>query len=335
MKIFGNIELIDLAIYSDKTLIVGDFHIGYEEALNKKGLLVPRLQFDDIIKRLSNIFLKLKNREIDRIVVNGDLKHEFGTISEQEWRHTLRLLDCFRQHCKEIILVKGNHDTILGPIAKKRNVKVVEHYFVEPVIYSTLKDKKAMINESQLKNKINDKSPIKKVTMSNKALKTIKLNNGKPIGKITITTIINNKIPINKKFKKINIKGINNKIGKTLEKIKIIGNNKNLKSKILVVHGDEIPDKKLLKGASTIIIGHEHPAVSVREGSRSELFKAYLIGKWKGKNLIVQPSFNLVTEGTDVLKEELLSPFLKGSLGNFDVVIVGDKLYRFGKLKGL
>ena len=126
MKIFDDIEFVDLGIYTNKTLIVTDFHIGYEEALNKQGLMVPRFQFDEIMKRLGSIFKKLKDVKIDRIIINGDLKHEFGTISDQEWRHTLKLLDYFGKHCKEIILIKGNHDNILGPIAKKRNVKVLD-----------------------------------------------------------------------------------------------------------------------------------------------------------------------------------------------------------------
>jgi len=236
MKILKDIELIDLAIYTNKTLIVTDFHIGYEEALNKQGVMVPRFQFVETMKRLNSIFKKLKNKKIDRIIVNGDLKHEFGTISDQEWRHTLKLLDYFGQHCKEIILIRGNHDTILGPIAKKREVKVLEHY--------------------KLKN-------------------------------------------------------------------------------ILIMHGDSIPDNKLLKDVKTIIIGHEHPAVSIKDGPRVETFKAYLVGKWKRKNMIAQPSFNLVVEGTDVLKEHILSPFLKGNLKDFNAIIVGDKLYGFGKLREL
>jgi uncharacterized protein len=262
MKLFRGIELIDLAIYTHKTLIFSDFHIGYEEALNKQGTLIPRFQFEEIIKRLDNIFLKLKKKKIERVILNGDLKHEFGTISEQEWRHTLRLLDYFGQHCNEIILIKGNHDTILGPIARKRNVKIVDYYLFSPIIRNSLE-----------KNSIDNK---------NKLLK-----------------------------------------------------NKYFRSDILVIHGDKLPDNELLKCISTIITGHEHPAVSVREGPRSELFKAYLIGKWKDKNLIVQPSFNLVTEGTDITKEKPLSPFLKGNLEYFDAVITADKLYIFGKIKDI
>jgi len=127
----GFMEMIDLALYTDNILIIADTHIGYEEALNKQGILIPRFQFKEIIKRLEHIFAVLKNKRIDKIIINGDVKHEFGTISEQEWRHTLQLLDFLSKHCKEIILIKGNHDTILGPIAKKRKVKVIDNYIIE------------------------------------------------------------------------------------------------------------------------------------------------------------------------------------------------------------
>jgi hypothetical protein len=143
------------------------------------------------------------------------------------------LLDYLSKKCKEIVLLKGNHDTILGPIAKKRDVKVKE--------YEKIKD-------------------------------------------------------------------------------------------ILVVHGDKLAEK--LKGVKTIIIGHEHPAVSLKDGPRVEKYKCFLKGKWKKYNLIVMPSFTPVVEGTDILEEELLSPFL-ADLDKFNVVIVADKVYDFGKVKNL
>lgn len=304
MKIFDNIRLIDLVAYTNNTLILTDFHIGYEEALNKQGILMPRFQFREIIQRLDSIFNRLKGRKIEKIVVLGDLKHEFGTISEQEWRHTLRLLDYLGQHCKEIILLKGNHDTILGPIAEKRNVKVQDYYIIEKLM------------------------PITKKT--NKQAPITKENNNKSRQKIiNITSVLKNRI--------------------------IKKNSQKDTGKILCLHGDKIPSKELLEGVSTIIIGHEHPAVSIKDGPRAELFKCFLTGKWKRKKIIVMPSFNLVTEGTDILrncyaisgtpkipkefssvmKERLLSPFLKGNLRNFEVVVVGDKLYGFGKVKDL
>ena len=329
MKILDGIELIDLAVYTTKTLIVTDFHVGYEEVLNKQGFMVPRFQFQEIMKRLEKIFSRLKNKKVERIIVNGDLKHEFGTISEQEWRHTLRLLDYFGQHCNEIILIKGNHDTILGPIAKKRNVKVLEHFIIEPI------KKLELLRNQRLPS-------IMRASLG----KTVKATRGTSLtGNVAYTQYKKTRADGNPSecedfattqkgvpIKKISIK---NKITKSFKNKKIINKEKNSKNKILVIHGDKMPNKELLKDVFVIIIGHEHPAVSIKEGPRAELFKAFLVGKWKKYNVIVQPSFNLVVEGTDILKEEVLSPFLKNNLRNFDAVVVADKLYGFGKLKDL
>ena len=104
---------------------------------------------------------------------------------------------------------------------------------------------------------------------------------------------------------------------------------------ILITHGHKIPNKNILKKAKTIVIGHEHPAISLKEDVRIEKFKCFLKGKYKRKKLIVMPSFCLATEGTDILKERLISPFLDHDLRNFEVFIVADKVYDFGKVKNL
>ncbi len=256
MEILPKIEIVDLALYLDSTLVIADIHIGYEEALNKQGVLVPRLQFNEMTERMNNIFEALKNKKIERIIVNGDLKHEFGTISEQEWRNTLKFIDLLAKRCNEVILIKGNHDNILGPIAKKRNVKVVDYFVVDP------------ITEKSNTGKSSIKSPLK--------------------------------------------------IKKTL-----------------IIHGNKIPAKEVLRDISTVIIGHEHPAVSLKEGPRVEQFKCFLKGSYRGRTLVVQPSFNTLIEGTNLLRDRILSPFLKQNIGNFDVYVVEDKIYEFGKLKGL
>ncbi len=228
-------EIIDVALYLKdyRILVFGDVHIGYEEALNKQGILVPRFQFQETMKRIRNIIDNV-NGDINTIIINGDLKHEFGNISNQEWKETLEFLDYLSNKCKEIILVKGNHDTILGPIARKRNVKLVESYLTD--------DKK-----------------------------------------------------------------------------------------IFFIHGDKIPENFPL--CEIVIISNEHPAVSLRDGIRTEVYKCFLHGKWKGKELIVLPSFNVVTEGTDVIKEKLLSPYLHQNLDEFEAFIVADEVYKFGKLR--
>lgn len=232
MEIQKGIKIIDLALYLTKkrTLVIADTHIGFEEALNKQGMFIPRIYFKELIIRLEKI---LKNIKPKIIVINGDIKHEFGTISEQEWRNSLKLIDFLARHCEKVVLLKGNHDRVMGPIANKRNVEIGDNLVLDDV---------------------------------------------------------------------------------------------------LITHGNKL--MKELKGIKTIIIGHEHAAVGIRDGARIETFKCFLKGKYKGKNLIVMPAFK-GTEGTDLTKEKTLSPFLAKGVKNFDVFVVADRIYKFGKMKNL
>lgn len=236
MEIHKDIEILDLFLHLKKynILVIGDVHIGYEEALNKQGILIPRFQFKDTINRLEKA---IKNKRFNSIILLGDVKHEFGTISETEWRNTLQFLDTLSSYTKKIILIKGNHDKILEPIADKRNLEVK--------------------------------------------------------------------------------------------------NNVKLKD-IFLLHGHIIPEEnKDFKDSKIIIIGHEHPAISITDKLKTEIYKCFIKGKYKSKVLIVVPSFNLVTEGTDISKEELTSPFLHQDLKNFEVFVVSDKIYSFGKVKDI
>lgn len=238
MQLHKDIEIIGLCLFltKSKTLIIPDVHIGYEEALNKQGILIPRTQFKDIMINIEKIIKEAitKFKRITQIIILGDLKHEFGRISETEWRQTLRFLDFLAKFCDRIILIKGNHDTILGPIAKKRNLEIVDNYLADD---------------------------------------------------------------------------------------------------IFLVHGDKIPSEIPIP-AKTIIIGHEHPAITLKQGPRVEKYKCFLKGKFRKYELIVMPSFNPLIEGTDILKENLLSPLLKeADINKLKVFIVGDNVYNFGRIK--
>jgi len=236
MELLKNIEMIDLALYlkKEKVLIITDTHIGYEESLNKQGVMIPRTAFKETVIKLEKIIKK--TGKVEKIIINGDIKDEFGKISETEWRNTIKLIDMLARNCNELILIKGNHDKTLSYIAEKRNIKIKDFF------------------------KIND---------------------------------------------------------------------------VLIIHGDKVPEKDFLKDIKTIIIGHEHPAVVIRDEARAEKFKCFLKGKYKKYNLVVQPSFNPLVEGSDILSEDQLSPFLKQDLANFEVFIAADNIYSFGKIKKL
>lgn len=237
LEILPGIALAGLSLWmpEEKTLAIADVHLGYEEALNREGIMLPREQFRLTVGRLEPLLSRLSPRTV---VVNGDLKHEFGTISEQEWKDVLKLLDLIARHASRIVLVSGNHDTVLGPLAGKRGLEVVPEFRVGSVLFA---------------------------------------------------------------------------------------------------HGDSVPGETLLKGVKTLVIGHEHPALALREGGRLEHFKCWLAGRWQGKRLVVMPSFNPVTEGTDILSERLLSPLLKGGIGDFSVYVVDDhgEILPFGTVRGL
>ena len=231
MHISPKMEIIHTALWlsKEKILVINDLHIGYEEALHRKGILVPKFQLQEIIKEMEQILSKVKP---EKIIINGDLKHEFGTVLRQERKEVLAFLDFCLQHCKELIIIRGNHDPIITPIADKRDIRVVTEYQTGDMV---------------------------------------------------------------------------------------------------IVHGDKI----IQTNAKRIIIGHEHPAITIREGSKREKYKCFLKGKWKRKDLIAVPSFNPLLEGTDILKEELLSPFLK-NIQNFQVYVVSKgEVFAFGKVKDI
>lgn len=234
MEIIQGVDTLNLCVYIKKykVLVLGDVHIGIEEALNKQGLLVPRYQLNDIMKELESA---IKRTNPEYIVINGDLKHEFGIISKSEWRHTLKAIDFLRKFGK-IVLLRGNHDKILGPIAGKRDIEVKDYFF------------------------------------------------------------------------------INN---------------------IYICHGHIIPKNRDFIRAETVIIGHEHPAVSLRDMNRVEKYKCFLKGNYENKTLIVMPSFDQTNIGTDILSERLISPFLKKDIGEFEVYVIDREEYYFGRVKNL
>lgn len=96
-------------------LVIGDLHIGYEHMLQQSGVLIPERQVSDIIEDLKKIIekLKSKNKEVKKIIFIGDIKHFFN----YEWKEKFNLnkiIDFLKKYISEknIIFIKGNHDTM-------------------------------------------------------------------------------------------------------------------------------------------------------------------------------------------------------------------------------
>lgn len=228
-------KIVDVALLIKDYLIISDIHLGYEQSLNAEGIMVPRFQYKKIIKRLEEI----KNVSgATKIIINGDLKHEFSRISKQEWDEVMDFISFLKKHFNEIILIKGNHDNFTKFIAQKNQLEVYEKYSVE---------------------------------------------------------------------------------------------------NFLIIHGDKVPKNYNEIKEHTLIIGHEHPSIGIRSNERVEKIKCFLKGKLNGKNLIVMPSFNFITEGSDVMQEKPISPFVKPTdLQDFEVFAVENfEVLYFGKIKNL
>jgi putative SbcD/Mre11-related phosphoesterase len=222
-----DICITNLCLYltSIDTLVIGDAHLGYEESLTKQGVLIPKFQFEEI---LATVKAALDDAKPSTTIVVGDLKHEFGRISSEEWRDTLTFIDAILDK-SELILLEGNHDTMLEPIAEKRDLDVQ-----------------------------------------------------------TTTT----------------------------------------KGGYFFCHGHTVPDTLDMHEPHTIVMGHEHPAVGLRDGQRVEYYKCFLDGTYGEKRLLILPSLSSLPEGTDVTQERLQSPLID-DIDAFTAVVAGEELYEF------
>lgn len=214
----------------EKVLAVGDLHLGYEEALNKSGVYVTREMYKEMMKELEEILEKCG--KIDKIILLGDVKHSFSGNLKQEWNDVLGFINYLKGRCKELVILRGNHDNYLINIARKGEIEVVPFFIWEEYCF---------------------------------------------------------------------------------------------------VHGDkeygEMYDSKI----KYWIMGHAHPAIVLDDGSKREKYKCFLVGRWKGREVVIVPSFFSLVVGSNI-KEKLNVPW-KFNMDKFSVKVVnGMDVLDFGKV---
>lgn len=90
----------------DDTLVISDLHIGFERELEEKGINIPE-QSQEMIE---NVYHLLKREDSNKLVINGDFKHNIPKASWQEYEDIPRAVDEWLKIVEEIHLVPGNHD---------------------------------------------------------------------------------------------------------------------------------------------------------------------------------------------------------------------------------
>lgn len=117
-------ELVAGALKLEETLVLADLHVGYAAQLRADGIHVPTNEANTLLKKLKALLEKTNPKQV---VINGDLKHSFGRISDDEWRTIKEVRRVIEEHA-QLILIKGNHDPLLQTIADELELEVQQQY---------------------------------------------------------------------------------------------------------------------------------------------------------------------------------------------------------------
>ena len=107
-------------------IAVSDMHLGYEGVMAEEtGQMIPKTQFKKEMQMLREIERRVKAR---RIILNGDVKHEFSSTSYHESRELSDMLEYLQSAYSEVIIVKGNHDNYIARITSRFRVQLVDEF---------------------------------------------------------------------------------------------------------------------------------------------------------------------------------------------------------------
>ncbi len=114
----GDLLLIpEKAIIIEDSAIISDLHLGIEQSMPG---YVPRLQIGEIVESVKEIF---ESYGIERLIVNGDMKHEFSQNMPYEWDDVRYFVESVNEF-GELRVVRGNHDNYLAAILAKYDIEL-------------------------------------------------------------------------------------------------------------------------------------------------------------------------------------------------------------------
>lgn len=95
-----------------KTLVIADLHLGWEMALQAKGIHVPN-QTSKLFDKLKALLAEYKP---DGLLILGDVKYSVVASASGEWREVPQFFSEVSRFVSEIGVVRGNHDGNLEPM---------------------------------------------------------------------------------------------------------------------------------------------------------------------------------------------------------------------------
>lgn len=100
---------------------------------------------------------------------------------------------------------------------------------------------------------------------------------------------------------------------------------------LLFVHGHQ----EVEECCDLLVMGHEHPALCLSDGLRSEMVKSFLVGRDGERTVIVVPSWNPLAIGVNVLEERPLGPLLKSFTSFSAFAVIEHQVLAFGRVETL
>jgi putative SbcD/Mre11-related phosphoesterase len=108
-------------ITPEDVMVVADLHLGCEAALEQEGLSLPHVQTRKIESYVREL---IDSVSPSKLIVAGDLKHNFSRNLTQEWQD----VSGFVRGLSETVpleVVKGNHDNFLASILRELDIPLV------------------------------------------------------------------------------------------------------------------------------------------------------------------------------------------------------------------
>jgi putative SbcD/Mre11-related phosphoesterase len=95
-----------------KTLVIADPHIGWEIALQERGIHVPS-QTPKLLKKLVAL---LSEHKPDSLLILGDVKYTVVKAEAGEWHDIPDFFTELQRYVNDISIIRGNHDANLEPL---------------------------------------------------------------------------------------------------------------------------------------------------------------------------------------------------------------------------
>ncbi len=116
LKPIGSEPALLLRHKTEKVVVLGDLHIGWEVTLAQQGIHIPS-QTGKMLQRLLAIIDAVKPT---RLLMLGDVKHSVTGAELEEWRDVPEFFEALLKRVPVIQIILGNHDGNLEPLTPSK-----------------------------------------------------------------------------------------------------------------------------------------------------------------------------------------------------------------------